>query len=312
VTDLRKMIAIPLDGSRDAMKSLDYAGLIFGPKHNLEFTLIYVLPALPSILVDDPKISQEERLRLKTINSKNVQMAEHILSAGKKALIQRGFRDERIDTVYKEKKLGIPKDICMWADDRQADAVFISTRGRSRIEAFFMGEVARKLLEYCKTCPVWIVSGMVKSRHVLIAMDSSENALRAVDHAGFLLSGTACQVTLFHSMRDLRRFMPKEVLKEAPELEELWKQKAGQQIGPYMTKAKEMLLEAGLTEKQVRSKVVDGSRSAAKDILDEAKAANCGAIVLGRRGQSAEKEFSMGSVDAKVVETAAMTVCVVQ
>ncbi len=53
-----------------------------------------------------------------------------------------------------------------------------------------------------------------------------------MDHAGFMLAGTECQVTLFHAMRDLGRFMPKEVLDEAPELEELWKQKAGEQIGP--------------------------------------------------------------------------------
>lgn len=105
--------------------------------------------------------------------------------------------------------------------------------------------------------------------------------------------------------------MPKEVLDEAPELEELWKHKAGEQIAPYMKKAKEMLLQAGLKEKQVKTKVVDGSRSAAKDILDEAKSTNCGTIVIGRRGQSAEKEFSMGSVATKVVETAAMTVSVV-
>jgi len=90
-----------------------------------------------------------------------------------------------------------------------------------------MGEICRKLLEYCRICPVWIVTGAVKSKGVLIGVDSSENALRAVDHAGFMLAGTESQVTLFHAMRDLRRFMPKEVLDEAPELEELWKQKAG-------------------------------------------------------------------------------------
>ena len=311
MTDLTKMIVVPLDGSQNAMKSIDYINLIFGPKHDLEVTLLYVLTSLPSLLVDDRDMGHEDRLRLKSIEDKNVQMAERILAQGKKALIQKGFRDEKIKRIYKQKKLGIPRDISMWADDRQADAVVISTTGRSRLEAFFMGEVARKLLEYCKICPVWIVSGVAKSNHVLIAVDSSENALRAVDHAGFMLSGTECQVTLFHSMRDLRRFMPKEVLKEAPELEELWKQKAGQQIGPYIKKANDMLLQAGLTEKQVKTKVVDGSRSAAKDILDEAKSTNCGTIVIGRRGQSAEKEFSMGSVASKVVEAAAMTVSVV-
>ena len=86
-----------------------------------------------------------------------------------------------------------------------------------------MGEVASKLLEYCRVCPVWIVEGAVTSNRVLIAIDNSENALRAVDHAGFMLSGTDCPVTLFHTTQHLRGFVPLEVLEEAPELEEFWK-----------------------------------------------------------------------------------------
>lgn len=71
-----------------------------------------------------------------------------------------------------------------------------------------MGKISRKLLEYCKVCPVWIVSGPVASAQVLVAIDSSEDAIRAVDHAGFVFSGTDCEITLFHTMRHLRRYVP--------------------------------------------------------------------------------------------------------
>jgi nucleotide-binding universal stress UspA family protein len=47
---------------------------------------------------------------------------------------------------------------------------------------------------------------------VLIAVDSSENALRAVDHAGFMLSGTDCKATIFYAMKNLGRFVPLEAL----------------------------------------------------------------------------------------------------
>ena len=103
-------------------------------------------------------------------------------------------------------------------------------------------------------------------------------------------------------MRHLRRYVPQEVLDEAPELEELWKTKAGQQIEPYMKKAKEMLVEAGISESQISKKVVDGSRSAASDILEEARGEGYGTIVMGRRGLSGLKEFLMGSVSAKVLQ----------
>jgi nucleotide-binding universal stress UspA family protein len=312
MAELTKMIVVPVDGSQDALRSVDYLNLIFGAEHNAEVILFYVLPTLPSALVDDREVRRESRLQLKAVEDKNVRMAERILAEAKKALVQKGFDERRVKTVYRNKEIGIARDICSWADDKQADAIVISSRGRSRLVAFFMGEICRKLLEYCRVCPVWIVTGAVKSKRVLVGVDSSENALRAVDHAGFMFSGTDCEVTLFHTMRNLRRFVPKEVLQEAPELEELWKQKAGQEIGPYVKKAREVLLKAGLSESQVGTRVVDGSRSAAGDILKEAKSSGCGTLVLGRRGQSGVKEFSLGSVAGKALEAAAnMTVAVV-
>ena len=92
------------------------------------------------------------------------------------------------------------------------------------------------------------------------------------------------------------------MLEETPELEDLWKTKAGQEIEPFMKKAKEMLLKAGLNESQITTKVVDGSRSAANDIVEEARSKGYGTIVMGRRGLSGMKEFFMGSVSTKVLQ----------
>ncbi len=303
MTELSKMVVLPVDGSENALRSLDYLHLMYGKDHNLEVTLKYVLPSLPPVLADNRSMDRETATKLKTIENKSIRLAEKILTQAKNHLIHKGFDSERLQTVYKKKESGIAQDICKWVESKRADAVLISSRGRSRLEAFFMGEVSSKLLEYCRVCPVWIVQGQVKSNRVLIAIDNSENALRAVDHTGFMLSGTDCPVTIFHSMRHLRRFVPQEVLDEAPELEELWKTKAGQEIEPFMTKAKEMLVKAGVSESQISKKVVDGSRSAASDILEEARNNEYGTIVMGRRGISGVQEFFMGSVSSKVLQT---------
>lgn len=307
-----KMIVIPIDGSQNALKTLDFVNLVFGHDHDMEVALFYVLPTLPPILVDDPKISRERKIQIKSILDKNTEMAQRILSEAKKTVLQKGFKEHRVRPVHKEKEIGIARDISNWAEKHKADAIIMSTQGRSRLAAFFMGEISRKVLEYSKACPVWIVAGTVKSQKVLVAVDSSENALRAADHAGFMLSATDCQITLFHTMRNLRRFVPKEVLENAPELEELWKQKAEKEIGPYMKKAQEMIVRAGFSENQIAAKLVDGSRSAASDILEEAKRGGYGTVFLGRRGQSAVKDYSMGTVACKVLEASAgMTVAIV-
>ena len=49
--DVSKMIVLPQDGSEFAMKSLDYLNRIFGPKHNLNPVLLYIVPSVPSALV---------------------------------------------------------------------------------------------------------------------------------------------------------------------------------------------------------------------------------------------------------------------
>jgi nucleotide-binding universal stress UspA family protein len=305
MAELTKMVVVPVDGSENAERSLDYLDLVYGNKHNLEVTLKHILPSLPPILADDPSMKRETAMKLKTLENKSVRLAEKILAKAKSVLIEKGFDEDRVQTVFRKKDTGIARDICSWVESKRADAVLITTRGRSRLEAFFMGEISAKLLEYCRVCPVWIVEGQVTSNRVLIAIDNSENAIRAVDHAGFMLSGTDSHVTLFHTMRHLRRFVPLEVLEEAPELEELWKSKAGQEIEPYMKKAKEILLKAGLSENQISTRVAEGSRSAASDILEEARLKGYGTIVLGRRGLSGVKEFFMGSVTSKVLQDAA-------
>jgi nucleotide-binding universal stress UspA family protein len=305
MSELTKMVVVPVDGSDNALKSLEYLNFIYGNQHNLEVTLKYVLPSLPPIFTDDTSLKRETANKLKALENKSVRMAEKILSKAKSVLVENGFEEDRVKTVSRKKDQGIAQDICAWVESKQADAVLTTTRGRSRLEAFFMGEVSGKLLEYCRVCPVWILEGAVKSKKILIAIDNSENAIRAVDHAGFMLAGTDCQVTLFHTMRHLRRFVPMEVLEEAPELEQLWKSRAGQEIEPYMKKAREMLLAAGLNETQISTRVVDGSRSAANDILEEARSDGYGTIVLGRRGLSGVKEFFMGSVTSKVLQNSA-------
>ena len=133
-----------------------------------------------------------------------------------------------------------------------------------------------------------------------------------MDHAGFMLSGTDVNVTVFHSKRELKRFLPQELADEFPELQKFWQRKAGKAILPFIQKAKDILLEAGLEEGQITTKLVDGSRSAAADILEEMKSSEAGTLFMGRHGYSSVEEFAMGSVTRKVLNHAEnMVVCIV-
>jgi nucleotide-binding universal stress UspA family protein len=299
--NLTKKIVIPVDGSKNALKSLDYIDLIYGPEHNLDVTFFHVLPFLPQFLTDEKIFDKELWLKQSDLEKKNTQIAERILEEAQTVLIKKGFKKERITTIFQKTQMSTARDICNWAYREKVDAVALTRRGRTDLETFLMGAISSRLVHYCADCPVWILGGAVRSRKVLVCMDSSKNALRAADHVGFMLSGTDCLATLFHSIRHLRRYVPMEALENAEELQKLWKNKAGEQIAPYMEKAQEILLNAGLSKEQIAMKVVDGGRSAANEILKEARNNGYGTIVLGRHGESMAKEFMFGSVTNKIL-----------
>jgi len=308
-----KMIVVPIDGSENALNSLDYINRIFGPRHNLRISLVYLVPKLPSILIEESRKSRETMNQLREIEKRSSQLAERILKDAKNRLKGIGFTQKTVEAVFRNIEVGVARDICSWAENhKKADAIFISSRGRSRLEAFFTGEIANKVLEYVKLCPVWMVKGKVKSKNVLMAVDNSENAMRAVEHAGFLLAGCDLSVTVFHSKRDLRRFVPKEVVQEFPSVQKFWQKKAGDVVAPYIKKARAMLIQAGLDENRISVKLVDGSRSAARDILEEAEENAIGTVILGRKGYSNVKDYSMGSTTKKILDRASdMAVCIV-
>ena len=308
-----KLIIAPVDGSDNALHALAYLGGIFRGGHPVNVILFYVLPALPPLLLDEQQKDRALARKLEALKIKNLKMAERLLADAAAFLCERGVAKDRIETVYQEKQRDTALDICAFAEKKRADAVMLNTRGRSRIEAFMMGEVARKVMEHTRICPVWIVKGSVESNRVLIAVDGSDNALKAVDHAGFMLGGSDCHVTLFHTMPNLRKYVPRELLADAAELEAFYRQKAGRQIAPCLKKAREILLQAGLPENRIANKIVHGTRCAATDILRAAKKDGCGTIVLGHRGLSGIRDFFMGSVTRKVLDDmAGMSVWIIK
>jgi hypothetical protein len=115
MADLTKMIALAVDGSENALRSFDYLDLMYGPHHNIEVNIFYVLPSLHLTLTEDPTMDHETSEKLKAVKAKNIRMAERILVQAKTALIHKGSPEDRIKNVYLEKKMSVAQEICVWA-----------------------------------------------------------------------------------------------------------------------------------------------------------------------------------------------------
>jgi hypothetical protein len=126
-TEITKMIVLPVDGSKNALHSLDYIKLLYGSDLRINVSLLYILPALPPILVEESRKNRQTAAQLKKIEKKNIELAERILYEAKARLINKGFNEKSIQTTFRNKEVGVARDICTWTHEKKADTVLITT-----------------------------------------------------------------------------------------------------------------------------------------------------------------------------------------
>ena len=145
-------------------------------------------------------------------------------------------------------------------------------------------------------------------KKILVAVDDSENAMRAVEFIAKSFTPDH-RITLFSVILDI----PAICDLNSPSLTPYFsKQKAAfcevedQEkilIKNALQKARELLLKAGFGEKDVTIKMEAKKKGVARGILDEANS-GYDTLVMGRRGLSGIKEFFIGSVSQKVLQSA--------
>ncbi|MFP4194243.1 MAG: universal stress protein [Desulfosalsimonas sp.] len=296
-------VVVAVDGSENSMRSLDYISMMFG-ESDLEIDLLYIMPALPP-LFDDPEVRREAKKQLEAIETRNREKGEAILSEAKERLEKLGFDGGRIRTNLEHKERGAARDTCYFTIMNQGQAIVVGARGRSRIEKFFTGSVSGNIVQCSKKTPVWLINGKVNSKKVLLALDPSENAMKAVDHAALMLADTGAELRLFYTKRDLSRFIPDDVIEAAPDIQEFWQTKAGEQIAPFIQKSIDKLKSAGIAENRISTEIIPGTRNPADDITSYARKNWFGTVVMGRHGQSDKNDYPMGGITGRVVQDSA-------
>ncbi len=146
------------------------------------------------------------------------------------------------------------------------------------------------------------------TQKILIACDESENAMRAVEYVARHFS-PAHQVTLMAVIPDTAALCEMQ----SPELTPYFKaQQASfcelenrkqQVVDQALEAGRKRLLAAGFSSPQITLKSQKKKKGVARDILAEA-ADGYDLIVLGRRGQSAVREFFLGSTSQKILALA--------
>ena len=139
------------------------------------------------------------------------------------------------------------------------------------------------------------------NKNILIAVDESDNARRAVSYVGQLLGGLpGFKVTILHVVPEPEvDYFPTSTQKEK------WLTQYILRMDALLEDYRQLLIQKGFDSKDVAVRsILRYCPSIAACILSERKETEYSTIVFGRQGLSRSEEFLFGSISSKVVRHA--------
>lgn len=150
-------------------------------------------------------------------------------------------------------------------------------------------------------------------KKILLAVDASENAMRAVEYTGNIsgnAQGFEVQILCIERLPHRDLYPDENTWKEGCE-------ETRTELKAFMDRARERLVELGMSGLSISEHYVTScispftdtdpkcsrGTSVAQDILEVLKDGGFGTVVIGRRGVSKAEEFLFGSVSNKIIHS---------
>jgi nucleotide-binding universal stress UspA family protein len=146
-------------------------------------------------------------------------------------------------------------------------------------------------------------------KKMLIAIDNSPNASRAVDYVAQQFAGAAdLEIELVHVLPNLPaifwdegHILSEEEKQDRKKVVDKWIAGRKSKMEPVFKKAIDTLTNTGINPRQIATKSLSDSTDVAESILEEAKDGGYQTIVLARRGIVTGNHLLMGSVTSKII-----------
>jgi nucleotide-binding universal stress UspA family protein len=148
---------------------------------------------------------------------------------------------------------------------------------------------------------------MKAKRKILVALDGSEQSMRAVQYICGAIPPAQTEVVLLHVDTEI----PESILDRKKEMAfnyqvlpiDLWATHKRQKLSEFMEKARDILIGSGFSDKAVTIVKKTRRQGIARDILKKSRQ-DFSALIVGRTGISRVKDIILGSVTSKLVEKA--------
>mgnify|MGYP002640187477 FL=1 len=285
----KKRMLLAVDGSENSLEIVRYAAKI-PPFREMATVLFNVRSKIPEAYWDLEKNSSTAW----RISEARVWEKEHdkaiqgCMRKAEKILQVAGFPKESVEVKLHNRKQGFARDIAKEAQQGY-DGVLVGRKGMSNLKDLVLGSIATKLIEKVSFVPILVVGKKPATGSVLLALDGSDNATRAVDYVGRILGGSDYEARLIHVIRS-----------DNPE----YVNERKMEMNGVFDKARGTLITSGFNPDRITTKIITGARSRAAAVAQEAEKGGFGSIVVGRRGLSWVKDFLMGRVSNKLIHLA--------
>ena len=301
----KRKFLLALDGSDQSTAAVDYMAAML-PSRGTEIVLFNVLSQIPEALWDLMKNPDYEdwAAKMGNMEKENLRLLNTFMDQSRKKFMDAGFSEDAIDTRIQNRVVGLARDIV--AETKKGyTALAIGRTGTGKHTGLLLGSIASKILGAMAKESICLVVGKPDPREILVAMDGSPGAMKAVDFVANLFGGSNKEVVLFHAMRHLSfPFMDTGDASPMKEIEEMLWSEDQEVMEQVFEDAKARLFKAGFQTAQVRTKIVKGVNSRAASLIGKVKTNVYGTLVVGRTGVSQVDEFNIGRVSNKVVHHA--------
>ena len=230
---------------------------------------------------------------------------DDFMATAKKMLLEAGYDEKGIEVKIEDIITGVARDIIAESHSGYA-AVLVGRKGFSQIKELVLGGVSTKLVNRLTETPLVLIGAERPARRVMLAVDGSDTAKRAVSVAAQMLATPDCDIVLFHAIRSFNaaglNFSAKDMVRED---QAVWFEDHLRHIRHFLNESAGRLVKSGFDPDRVKTKVVTEVTSRAWSIVQAAQEMEADTIIIGRRGLSEVLGNPMGRVSRKVLDLAA-------
>ena len=155
---------IAVDGSRNSLRAVEYAGRVFAPNPEARLVLYHILPAISRMNLDKKEIKaidarKAERPDLAGLywQLEDEDKISKFFAQATKVLVQAGVQPEQIKSKFSVKKGEIADAILEEVKLGHYETLVLGRRGISRVKEVFQGSLSTKVVREARGCAVIVV-----------------------------------------------------------------------------------------------------------------------------------------------------------